>query len=84
MIFKGIYYSTIITLPVSITRGGYLMTIQEIQRTLTEQTQLIDRAAEQLVNAPEDIKVRQEKIFQIVKEQLTSVASEIAKYADKF
>ncbi|MFU0826339.1 MAG: Histidine kinase [Lachnoclostridium sp.] len=60
------------------------MTIQEIQKTLDEQTKLLDSAAQQLVNAPEDVKERQEKIFQIVKEQLTSVANEIAKYADKF
>jgi sRNA-binding carbon storage regulator CsrA len=60
------------------------MTILEIQKTIDEQKLQLDKAAEQLQNAPEDIKIRREKILQLVKEELTSVANEIAKYADKF
>lgn len=60
------------------------MTILEIQKTIDDQKNQLDKVAEELKNAPDDIKLRREKIIELVKEELTSVANEIAKYADKF
>ncbi|GEM_PF-5826696 len=56
------------------------MSIDEIRRTIAEQKRLIDKATEEVKTAPADIRLRQEKILQLVKEELAAAENELVKY----
>ncbi|MGB8454519.1 MAG: hypothetical protein WCD89_19590 [Anaerocolumna sp.] len=58
------------------------MNFDEIQKAISDQKKQLDRTANDLKFVPEDIKVRQEKILQLVKEELEAVEKELVKYSD--
>ncbi len=58
------------------------MSIEEIQKTIADQKKQIDRIADGLKSAPDDVRTRQEKILKLVKEELANVEKELDKYAD--
>lgn len=59
------------------------MSFDNIQKIIDEQKKNLERAAEQIKDAPANEKVKPEKILQLVREELASVEKELAKYSDK-
>ena len=59
------------------------MSIEGIQKTIAEQKKQLDKTAEELKTVPEDIKSRQQKILDLVKDELTAIEKELDKYTDK-
>ncbi len=56
------------------------MDIEELQKTIAEHRKQIEKAEEELKLVPGDLKIRQEKILQLVKEELKSLENELSKY----
>ncbi|WFR56166.1 hypothetical protein QA584_21485 [Anaerocolumna sp. AGMB13025] len=59
------------------------MSFDNIQKIIDEQKKNLEKAAEQIKDAPANEKVKPEKILQLVREELASVEKELAKYSDK-
>lgn len=61
--------------------GGLKMDlITSLQKTIVEQKELIKNIENNLINIPEELRVGQERILQLLREELVDLEEELLKY----
>jgi hypothetical protein len=58
------------------------MNSDELQKNIAQQKQQIEKAVTDLKDVPEEIKEKQEKILQLVIDELASLEKELSKYTN--
>ena len=54
--------------------------VDDLQKTIAAQKAEIQKAEESIKSSPEDVRIRQEKILQLVAEEMESLEAELSKY----